>query len=402
MKTSKKYMKVALNFIGAAGFVFFCCFCIPKLLSFFLPFVIAFLIAWMANPLVKFAESKLKLKRKLGSIVVIILALAFVGLVTYSIISLIIYEIGGLSENIPIWWENASKSVNSAIISSQQKWNVTYKRLPASVQTRIDEAWIKGTGSFSNWVSGLSDGMVDTATRMASNIAVTLVSVIMALIASYFFVADRDYLSGISKKVIPAGIRRRLIIVGKSVREAVGGYFKAQFKIMAVVYVILLVGLLILGVRYSFLIAIIIAFMDFLPFFGTGTIMWPWALIAFLQKDYKMAIGLMIVWGVSQLVRQLIQPKFLSTSVGLPPIPTLFLLFIGFKVGGAIGLIISVPIGMIIVNLYKAGMFSNFIYSIRILIRDFARNRRFTDEELSELGIRKSLPQDEYVDDEED
>ena len=55
-----------------------------------------------------------------------------------------------------------------------------------------------------------------------------------------------------------------------NLKYAVGGYFKAQFKIMAVVGLILLCGFLILGVDYAFLLAILIAFLDFLPFFGTG------------------------------------------------------------------------------------------------------------------------------------
>ena len=150
---------------------------------------------------------------------------------------------------------------------------------------------------------------------------------------------------------------------------------------------ILLVGLLILGRSYALLIALLIAFLDFLPFFGAGAVMWPWAVIAFFSTDYKLAIGLMITWGVAQLVRQLIQPKLLGDSIGLKPIPTLIILYIGFRVAGAIGLIISVPVGMIVINLYKAGIFSNFIYSIKILFKDMSNFRRFSRKELLLEGV---------------
>ena len=76
-------------------------------------------------------------------------------------------------------------------------------------------------------------------------------------------------------------------------KYAVGGYFKAQFKIMVVIAMILLVGFLILGVHYAVLVCILVAFMDFLPFFGTGTILIPWAVVAFLTGDYKRMIGLL-------------------------------------------------------------------------------------------------------------
>lgn len=94
-----------------------------------------------------------------------------------------------------------------------------------------------------------------------------------------------------------------------------------------------------------------------------------------------MAIGLVVTWAVSQLVRQLIQPKLVGDSIGLEPIPTLILLYIGFRIGGAFGLIIAVPIGMIIINLYRAGMFSNFVKSVKILTREANAFRRIEDED---------------------
>ena len=175
-----------------------------------------------------------------------------------------------------------------------------------------------------------------------------------------------------------------------TMKSAVGGYFKAQFKIMVFVYIVLFAGFLVLGIKYAFLIALLTAFLDFLPFFGTGAIMWPWALYAVIQKDYKFAIGMMVVWGLSQLVRQLIQPKLVGDSIGMPAIPTLVLLYVGFRIKGAIGLILAVPVGMIVYNLYRAGLFSNFIYSTRMLLKDFRRMRIFTPEELQAEGIEET------------
>ena len=99
---------------------------------------------------------------------------------------------------------------------------------------------------------------------------------------------------------------------------------------------------------------------------------------------------MMVIWGLSQLVRQLIQPKLVGDSLGMPAIPTIVLLYVGFRVGGAMGLIIAVPIGMIVYNLYRAGLFSNFIYSTRMLLNDFRRMRIFTKEELQQEGIEET------------
>lgn len=77
------------------------------------------------------------------------------------------------------------------------------------------------------------------------------------------------------------------------------------------------------------------------PDLWTGAVLWPWALIELLAGDYRMALSLMIIWGVAQLLRQIIQPKIVGDSIGVPPVPTLFLLFIGYKIGSVLGMILG-------------------------------------------------------------
>lgn len=93
----------------------------------------------------------------------------------------------------------------------------------------------------------------------------------------------------------------------------------------------------------------------------------------------------MIIWAVAQVFRQIIQPKIVGDMVGISPVPTLFLLYIGYKFGGLVGLIIAVPIGIILLNMYQAGVFDTVINSIRILAVGLNRYRRFQPEELKLL-----------------
>ena len=138
------------------------------------------------------------------------------------------------------------------------------------------------------------------------------------------------------RKNVPADIWNRCSGVINDLKHVVGGYFKAQFKIMAVVYIILVIGLFILKVLVGFLIA----FLDMLPFFGTGTVLGPWAIIKILSGDYAMAVGLIILYLVTQLVRQVIQPKILGDTIGMNPLATLFFMFIGYKFSSIIGMIV--------------------------------------------------------------
>ena len=152
-----------------------------------------------------------------------------------------------------------------------------------------------------------------------------------------------------------------------NLKYAVGGYFKAQFKIMGVVFFILLAGFSIAGVHFSILLAIGIALLDFLPFFGTGTALIPWAVYKLLVGDYRMVVALAVIYAVSQLVRQLIQPKLVGDSMGLNPLFTLVLIYIGYKVGSVLGMIFAVPVGMIVLNLYQAGAFDYILDDVKIL-----------------------------------
>lgn len=93
----------------------------------------------------------------------------------------------------------------------------------------------------------------------------------------------------------------------------------------------------------------------------------PWAIYKFLVGDYKMVAALVILYGVTQLVRQLIQPKLVGDSMGLNPLYTLFLLYLGYRVGSVLGMIFAVPIGLILLNLYQAGAFDYILDDVKIL-----------------------------------
>jgi len=383
MKQSTKYLKIIVNILSMAATVAFFVWVLPKILVYFMPFVIAGIIAMIANPLVRFLEQKLKIVRKAGTVVVIVLVLGVVVFLVYAIVAKLMTEAVGLVSNAPKIWSSISATTDSVVADL----NTYFSRMPAGARN-----WLENVGNdlsvrMTQWVSELGTPVAEIATNAAKNLPLIIVGVIMGVLASYLFLAEKDYVLKLIRTFIPEGIRNRSEMILSTMKKAVGGYFVAQFKIMMVVYVVLLIGLIILGVEYAALIALLIAFLDFLPFFGTGAVMWPWALVAFLQSDYKMAIGMMIVWAISQLVRQLIQPKLVGESVGLKPIPTLFFLYIGFRVGGALGLILSIPIGMIVINFYKAGGFSNFVYSIKLLIKDIGRIRKFDKEDLIAEGI---------------
>ena len=386
MKSSTKYLKIVFNYLFAILIALCVIFFLPWALAYFWPFVVAAIIASIANPLVRFLEKKMKIRRKAGSVFVIVLTIGAVGAACYGIIYILVTEIVGFITSAPDMWAK----VNSSIRGLSFEMSKRYALLPKGTKVFFEDLGESIYENLSSMGSKVGERAAQYASNGVKNAPLVLVGVITCVLASYLFVAERDKIAKYVRSILPSHITERFTIVTRTMKSAVGGYFKAQFKIMVFVYIVLFVGFLILKIEYAFLIAFLVAFLDFLPFFGTGAVMWPWALYAVVQKDYKFAIGMMIVWALSQLVRQLIQPKLVGDSIGMPAIPTLLLLYVGFRVGGAFGLIVSVPIGMIVFNLYRAGLFSNFIYSTRMLLADFRKMRIFTSEELQAEGIEKT------------
>lgn len=376
-QSSTTYLKVILNLVTALIVLLLCIFLLPKCIIFFMPFVIGWIISLIASPVVRFFEEKLKIRRKGASVIVIVAVLAAVILIVYAAGVQLVREGIDFINELPLMGESIMEEFNEAGNNLQG----VYDRLPRDVQYTLDNI---GT-EFGDYFSGIMENAGTPTFEAVGNVAKQLpdifLGVIMCILSAYFFVADKSYMSDIMKKYVPDSIRYRFELVRRSFRNAVGGYFKAQFKIECWIYILLVIGLLTLHVRYALLVALGIAFLDFLPVFGTGTVMIPWSVIEILSKDYKMAVGLLIIWCVGQLVRQMIQPKIVGDSMGMNAIPTLFLLFIGYKAAGVLGMILAVPIGIIILNLYEEGVFDTTKQSIQILVAGFNRFRKIRPED---------------------
>ena len=372
MKKSTKYLKIVVNLLVALFVIFLLCIVVPKILVFFMPFVIGWIISMIANPLVRLLERRLKLVRKHGSMITIIGVLAAVILIGYLAGAKLVSETVNLIGSLPEIYEN-SKLDFEEVGENLQGF---YEKLPVGVQKNISEVLADLSGYISGVVQAIGEPTFEAAGNFAKNVPGTLIGIIMCILSAYFFTADRDVILGMLQKNVPEGVWKRCSDVISDLKHVVGGYFKAQFKIMGVVYVILVIGLLILKVNYVLLVALVIAFLDALPFFGTGTVLGPWAILKILSGDYTMAVGLIILYLVTQLVRQIIQPKVVGDTIGMNPLATLFFMYIGYKFSSIIGMIVAVPVGMILINLYKAGVFDNQIRCVKELVHDINQFRK--------------------------
>ena len=375
---SGKYLRCVVNILLYVAGLILLVILVPRLLVFFMPFVVGWIIALLANPLVRFMERRLKMVRRHSSMVIIITAIALVVAGGYFAITAIVRELYGFLSILP----NIYGSFLQDLEEIRENLQGFSMRFPPQVRESAASLTDSLTTSLGDVIGAIGKPTVEAAGTVAKNIPNALVHVIFAILSAYFFIAERDKIVQTLQEQIPTWIWEKWHFIREKFRRAIGGYFKAQFKIMGVVALILFVGFLILRIHYAVLLAILIAILDFLPFFGTGTALIPWAVLKVLSADYQFAVGLIIIYLVSQLVRQLIQPKIVGDSIGLNPLSTLFFMFIGYKVSSIFGMILAVPIGMILVSLYQAGAFKDVIADIKELanglneIRNWNRRRK--------------------------
>ena len=108
-----------------------------------------------------------------------------------------------------------------------------------------------------------------------------------------------------------------------------------------------------LGVNYAFIISMIIAVVDILPILGAGTVILPWAIFSLLTSNYKLGIGLIVIYAIISIIRQIAEPKIVGGSLGLHPLATLASIYISVKFIGFSGIFIGPIIALLICSIFK-------------------------------------------------
>lgn len=371
MDNTRPYWQVVVSLmfsiLATVAFVYFGF----RAIVFLMPFVIGWIISAIASPMVNWLEKRFNIVKKLGSALIVILVIGLIVTGIYFVVSRIVIEVGDLVKNIPEMYaqlESGLRQIGGTLSG-------LFEKLPMGIQNGWNSFMANLDESMTGIIAKISDPAMAAAGNFVKRLPFYLISVIVAILSAYFFTIQREDVLKWMKKIAPESVEKRMTLVMDNLRYALGGYFKAQFKIMGVVFLILVVGFAVLGIRYFVLVAFLISFLDFLPFFGTGTAMIPWGIYKFLMGDYKTAIILVVLYAITQIIRQLLQPKLVGDSVGMNPLVTLLLLYVGYRLGSVFGMILSVPIGMVLINMLQAGAFDYILDDVWILVNGILKLR---------------------------
>lgn len=365
------YLKILVNFIIYGLGILFIIFVFPKILRFFLPFVIGWIIAWIANPLVRFLEKRVKILRKHSSAIIIIITIAAIIGILYGVVYVIVKELIALSTDIP----NIVTMVSLRFEQLVENLSGVIDVLPDSIQEMLSQV-VPGIREQVNEFIG-SDRISRVPIKFARSFIDWIIMLVIVFLSSYFFIKERDVITKSVEKIAPRTVLEGYNLILYNLKTAIGGYLKAQFKIMIILIVIMFIGFEVIKVPYSLLLASLTGLLDFLPVFGTGAVLWPWALAEVILGNYTKAVSLLIIYLICQVVQNVLQPKMVGDSIGISPLSTLLFMFTGYRIMGVLGMIIFIPIGMVVVSFYRVGMFDQIIKGLKIILNDINEFRKF-------------------------
>lgn len=371
------HRRILVNLGVALAGVLFLIFVVPQLVRFLMPLIVAWIVAMIANPIIRFLEKRIKIMRKHGSALVIILVLAALIAAFYGLAVLVASQFSSWVTELPEVYDSVTQNLQHLFRLLHQKYNI----VPADVKLVFDQRENMLDSYIQKAIDGLlkmvKSGSLSKVSSLASSLMDFLVYAILTILASYFMTVEKDHFTKLLQEKTPAGVQRIWDKIKKIFIRAIGGYFKAHFQIMIVIFFITVIPFAFMGISYSGLLAVVIAIVDFLPFFGAGTVLVPWAVYRLVTGSYTYAAILFVIYVVVLIVRQALEPKLIGDNIGTSPFETLVFMLVGYRLAGMLGLIVGIPVGMILMECYREGMFDDYIRGIKILARDINEYRKY-------------------------
>lgn len=334
------------------------------MLEIFLPFILGYLFSLLVNPLADLLQKRLKLPRGVSVIFVLILTLGILGsIVTFGAVKLF-DEIRNLYIQFPVIYANAQASIQDL----SDKWSVVYVDLPENIQLAFSSFTDNVSNRITDIINTKAFPIMDFAGSFAKSLPSIFIAVVVFILSAFFMVSDSETISKFIHSTVLKGREENFKELKLYIQNYIGGYIKAQLIIMSIAFLIIFTGLSILKVEYALLIALCIAVFDALPFFGSGAVLWPWAIISFINSNYKLGVGLIIIYFMIICTRQFIEPKIVSSNIGTHPVITLMSMYVGYKIFSIGGMIFGPLVMMLCISLVRAGMFDMLMSGIETAV----------------------------------
>lgn len=369
------------------------------------PFIIAFILAAILQKPVNAINKKTKIPKGIAGTALVLLTVAvIVGIVMFAGVQVtdkvkdFFSFLSGKLQNIPEIITNvqnelldvASKlpdSIAGPLTDSIKKFSVD------SIMKSVTESSSQGAGGVFNLLKAPLSGALSAAKQVPSLIIATLITIISACFLTKDYNIIRDFIMKQWSEKTQEKISRTKRVVSYSISKIV----KSYLLIILITATELTIGLGILKLAniyssgYIITISILIAIIDIVPVLGTGTVLIPWAVISFINSDIGMGIGLIIVYAIITVIRQIIEPKLVAGQFDLPAIVTIASMYIGTKLFGGIGIFL-LPLTVIVIKLLADEGIIGFIKTKKSMQKTEETEPQGTAEALQETEKTNEAP----------
>ncbi len=334
---------IYIVFILGLGYI-----AIKYILPLLMPFVIGLIIAILFRQVIDYIEKKIRIKRSFVSI--------FILIIFYGILAFIISIIGDktftflkeLFGQLPDLYRN---TIEPAL--DKAATNII-DQFP-DMKPYVEDFLLNISDTIFSYVKNASATVISKITGLAGKVPSLLIKLIFTIVSSFFFTIDYYKISDFLMRQFNGNSREMVLRLKDKGLGTIGKFIKAYTAILSITFAELSLGFLLLGIPNPFLFGAMIALIDIMPILGTGAVLLPWSIIALILGNTKIGIGMFILYIVITAVRQTIEPKIVGGQIGLHPIITLVLMYVGAKLMGVLGLLLLPVIATIIKTLNDEG-----------------------------------------------
>ena len=315
-------------------------------LRYLLPLLIPFAIAWLLSaavaPPARAIRARTGISERVCSVSLLLLLLGGAVFLLWIGVSRLAHEARALLDSMLSEYGSATAMIEAWIVRLQETLR-GIGLFGEGEDTRFYELLYQLlTGAVSSLASVLTTVAGDLIRSLPSFFLATVVCVL----AAFFLCTDRQRIEEGIVSVLPVGIRENIPRLRQRLRRVSWQYLRAYLLLLLITQAILFLGLLLLDVPYALLTASLIALLDLLPVIGVGTVLIPWALILLIERNFYLGFGLLILYCVTTLVRQVAEPRLLGKSLGIHPLLAVFATYAGYQWIGVLGMFLGPVLAM--------------------------------------------------------
>jgi len=285
---------------------------------------VSLIFAATMGPLIDWLERK-KIPRGLGIVLIYLVLTLILALVVILIIPPITGQIDQLAASFPIYYDKFLQIFGNLKLETDISGT-----LQQSLQS-VGQTLSSYTGSVVNTLSGIFGG---------------LATFFLVLVLTFYFTVKKDGLKHFIRSVTPEKHQKYVVNMFIRIQDKLGLWLRGQLLLSLIIFLVTWVGLMILGVEYSLVLALIAGITEVIPYIGPIIGAVPAVILAFLQSPLRAFLVLILYLVIQQLEGNIIVPKVMQRTVGLNPIVVIVVILLGAKLAGVLGALLSIPVAV--------------------------------------------------------